>query len=104
MRLRLPGVAIPSYMAFGRRPVLKTDARMDTALVQQRLSIMRGTCCHQTRERDSIMLKRLMLVLVAVTLGSSILLTGCNTMQGAGRDISKAGDKIQDEAAEHKHY
>jgi predicted small secreted protein len=50
------------------------------------------------------MLKKLMLLLIAVTLGSPVLLTGCNTMQGAGRDISKAGDKIQDEATEHKHY
>ena len=50
------------------------------------------------------MLKKLMLVLVALTIGSPVLLTGCNTMQGAGRDISKAGDKIQDEAVEHKRY
>jgi predicted small secreted protein len=54
--------------------------------------------------KDSIMLKKLMLLLVALTIGSPVLLTGCNTMQGAGRDISSAGNKIQDEAAEHKHY
>ena len=50
------------------------------------------------------MLKKLMLVLIALTLGSPVLLTGCNTMQGAGRDIEKGGQKIQDEAAEHKRY
>jgi len=50
------------------------------------------------------MLKKLMLVLVALTIGSPMLLTGCNTMQGAGRDISKAGDKVQEEAIEHKKY
>lgn len=50
------------------------------------------------------MLKKLMLILVALTIGSPLLLTGCNTMQGAGRDVEKAGSKIQDEAAEHKHY
>jgi predicted small secreted protein len=50
------------------------------------------------------MLKKLMLVLVALTLGSPVLLTGCNTMQGAGRDIERGGQKIQDEASEHKHY
>lgn len=26
------------------------------------------------------------------------LVTGCNTMNGAGKDIEKAGDKIQDAA------
>ena len=50
------------------------------------------------------MLKKLMLVLVALTIGSPMLLTGCNTMQGAGRDIERGGQKIQDEATEHKRY
>jgi predicted small secreted protein len=50
-----------------------------------------------------IMMKKLMLVLVALTIGSPVL-TGCNTMQGAGRDIEKAGNKIQEEAVEHKRY
>jgi predicted small secreted protein len=31
-------------------------------------------------------------------------LTGCNTVQGAGQDISKAGQKVQQEAQEHKRY
>ena len=51
------------------------------------------------------MLKKLMLVLVALTIGSPMmLLSGCNTVQGAGRDVSKAGDKIQEVAVEHKRY
>ncbi len=50
------------------------------------------------------MMKKLMLVLVALTIGSPVLLTGCNTMQGAGRDVEKAGNKIQEEAVEHKKY
>lgn len=29
-------------------------------------------------------------------------LGGCNTMQGAGKDIENAGEAIQDEAEEHK--
>ena len=33
---------------------------------------------------------------------SSIALTACNTVQGAGRDVEKGGQKIQEEAAEHK--
>jgi len=29
-------------------------------------------------------------------------LAGCNTMEGLGRDISRGGDKLQDEANEHR--
>lgn len=50
------------------------------------------------------MLKKLMLVFVALTIGSPVFLTGCNTMQGAGRDIERGGQKIQEEAQEHKRY
>jgi predicted small secreted protein len=50
------------------------------------------------------MLKKFMLMLVAVTIGSPILLTGCNTIQGAGRDVERAGQKVQEEAVEHKRY
>ena len=35
---------------------------------------------------------------------SSIALTACNTVQGAGQDISSAGRSISNEAQEHKHY
>ena len=34
----------------------------------------------------------------------SLALTACNTVQGAGRDISSAGNAISDEAQEHKRY
>ena len=43
----------------------------------------------------------LMLVLSYVVLGG---LTGCNTMQGAGKDVERGGEKIQKEAIEHKNY
>ena len=33
---------------------------------------------------------------------SSIVLTACNTVQGAGKDVERGGQKIQEEAAEHK--
>lgn len=49
------------------------------------------------------MLKKLVMMLLAVGLGS-VGLTGCNTIQGAGTDISKAGSAVQEEAQEHKHY
>ena len=50
------------------------------------------------------MMKKLMLVLAGLSIASSVLLTGCNTVQGAGRDVEKAGQKVQDEAVEHKRY
>ena len=31
-------------------------------------------------------------------------LAGCNTMQGAGKDIERGGEKIQKEAQENKKY
>jgi len=34
----------------------------------------------------------------------SLALSACNTVQGAGRDVSHAGREIQEEAQEHKHY
>lgn len=49
------------------------------------------------------MFKRLVMTLFALSL-SSIALTGCNTIQGAGTDIKKAGSEIQEEAREHKTY
>jgi len=50
------------------------------------------------------MMKKLVLLLTALSLGSTVLLTGCNTVQGAGKDIEKAGNKVQEEAVEHKRY
>ena len=43
----------------------------------------------------------LVLVLSYVVLGG---LAGCNTMQGAGKDVERGGEKIQKEAQEHKTY
>jgi len=41
----------------------------------------------------------LMASYMAVILGA---LTACNTMSGAGKDIEKGGEKIQEKADEHK--
>ena len=49
------------------------------------------------------MTKKLMLLFAAVMFGS-ISLTACNTIQGAGRDVERAGEKVQQEAQEHKKY
>ncbi len=37
-------------------------------------------------------------------LAMGFLLVGCNTMSGFGKDMSKAGDKIEDKADKEKKY
>jgi predicted small secreted protein len=49
------------------------------------------------------MIGKFMLLLAAIVFGASTL-TACNTIQGAGRDVEKAGQKVQEEAREHKKY
>jgi predicted small secreted protein len=43
------------------------------------------------------MIKRLIAVLIA-----AVVLAGCNTMEGAGRDIERGGEKVQDAAGKAK--
>ena len=96
--------AASSYTSFGHIPVIATRTTTDTATVRQadvgRARFEDNHFC----ERILIMMKKLMLVLVALTIGSPVFLTGCNTVQGAGKDVEKAGNKIQEEAVEHKKY
>ncbi len=49
-------------------------------------------------------MKRTVAMLLAALMLGSLALTGCNTIQGAGRDVERAGQKVQDEAVEHKRY
>ena len=51
-------------------------------------------------------MKGLIALVLAATfvLPSMALLGGCNTVQGAGKDIERGGEKIQSEAQEHKRY
>ena len=37
-------------------------------------------------------------LLLALLLGSSSLLAACNTVEGAGKDIERGGEKVQDAA------
>ena len=47
--------------------------------------------------------KTFTLMLTTLFLASTIAaLTGCNTVEGAGKDIEKGGKAIKDEASEHK--
>jgi predicted small secreted protein len=42
------------------------------------------------------------LLVAFVTLSSIASLSGCNTMEGAGKDVQQGGKAIKDEANEHK--
>ena len=50
------------------------------------------------------MIKRLMTPLMAaIFLASTFgILAGCNTVEGAGKDIERGGNAIKEEAREHK--
>jgi predicted small secreted protein len=47
-------------------------------------------------------MKRLIALVIAASFAA--LATGCNTMQGVGKDTQAAGEKVQKEAIEHKSY
>ena len=50
------------------------------------------------------MIKRTFMLLFATLFlaGIAATLTGCNTVEGAGKDIQQGGKAIKDEANEHK--
>lgn len=37
-------------------------------------------------------------LIIAMVVGSSTLLAACNTVEGAGKDIERGGEKVQDAA------
>lgn len=39
-----------------------------------------------------------MKTMIAMLLASAFVLTGCNTVAGAGKDLEKGGEKVQDTA------
>ncbi|MBA2589112.1 MAG: entericidin A/B family lipoprotein [Alphaproteobacteria bacterium] len=39
---------------------------------------------------------------LVLAFGATTLLSGCNTVEGAGKDVSKVGHKVSEEAKEHK--
>jgi len=39
---------------------------------------------------------------LVVLFSASVFLTACNTIEGAGKDVSHAGKAVSDEANEHK--
>jgi predicted small secreted protein len=51
--------------------------------------------------RGSVDMLKKVAALLALT-GYVMVMTGCNTMEGLGRDVNAGGQKIQQEAQEHK--
>jgi entericidin B len=47
------------------------------------------------------MMQKLMALLI---LAGVLTMTGCNTMSGAGKDMSAAGDKLENSAEKNKKY
>jgi predicted small secreted protein len=43
-------------------------------------------------------------IIAAIVGASFLLLGGCNTVEGVGKDVKAVGSKTQEEAAEHKKY
>ena len=53
-----------------------------------------------------IMINRILMSVLAALFMAGLVgsMTGCNTVEGAGKDIQQGGKAIKDEAAEHKKY
>ena len=49
-------------------------------------------------------MKRLVALMLVMSYVVLVGLAGCNTIQGAGKDVERGGEKIQKEAVEHKNY
>lgn len=47
-------------------------------------------------------MKRLIALVIAASFAA--LASGCNTMQGVGKDVERGGEKVQKESVEHKNY
>ena len=43
-----------------------------------------------------------MIAVVMLAMFSTVMLSACNTMAGAGKDVQKAGEKIEDKAQDCK--
>lgn len=50
------------------------------------------------------MIKKLFVLLLTIQIlvGAAATFTGCNTVEGAGKDIQQGGKAIKDEANEHR--
>jgi predicted small secreted protein len=62
---------------------------------EQLLELAQTTGQQAKRKRKQVMIKKLLLLFVAMT-ALITGVTGCHTAHGAGEDIERAGEKIQD--------
>jgi predicted small secreted protein len=56
------------------------------------------------KTEGALIMKRLIALMLAMSYVLLAGLAGCNTIQGAGKDVERGGEKIQKEAQEHKNY
>jgi len=56
------------------------------------------------KTEGALIMKRLIALILAMSYVLLAGLAGCNTIQGAGKDVERGGEKIQKEAQEHKNY
>ena len=58
----------------------------------------------QYKNRRDIMIKKIILSVATSVfiIGIFGTIAGCNTVEGAGKDLEKGGEKIQNKAEEHK--
>lgn len=80
-------------------------ARCLSPVHQSRWNATTGRYERLKYKKDFTMKRLLMLALAAsLALPALAILPGCNTVEGAGKDISAGGHAIKDEAQEHKTY
>jgi predicted small secreted protein len=86
-----------------RKQFLHGTTAASTLVAADRASGSRVTISNSTK---GDIMKRLLALALAATfaLPSFALLSGCNTVEGAGKDISAGGQKIKEEAKENKKY
>ena len=59
---------------------------------------------HLIKDRIIKMIKRIFVPILAALFLAGVFgsISGCNTMEGAGKDVEQGGKAIKDEANEHK--
>ena len=76
-----------------------------SALPNRRWEGFRLTCDQSFTPQTGQSTESKMKAFLAMTVAACFLmLGGCNTMEGAGKDTQAAGTKIEKEAVEHKKY
>jgi predicted small secreted protein len=98
--------ACTQHRAFGAKHLNRKDVFDGTRTAWHRCGQgHRRPAGHHHFTKGDIM-KRLIALALAATfaLPSFALLTGCNTVEGAGKDIQAGGAKIKEEARENKKY